>query len=179
MVVGSEFAPEEDGKHVTALRKSLISKDETIRAKDNRQKVEKMDVAQDLCKPPNAQMRRVGEDIPPRLLGYFPFSEFRLNKAVPILEQELNRRGIKFHGYLNVTAKLDLLKAHEKNRYEQMVNQELGKRGMSCCDSVNLDLNKKLKLLQQDACDNNETLSSIYRVTRPSFGNAFLGINVN
>ena len=167
-VARTEFSPEEFGKNVSAVRESLVSKTETIRAIENHRKVEKMDEAQDLEKPPNAQMRKVAEDIPPRLLGYFPFSEFRINEAVPRLERELNKRGVEFKAGMNVTAKLELLKKDENKRYEAMVSEELGKRGMST-DGSNLDLNKKLKLLQQDACDNDEILDSIFGIDTTKF----------
>ena len=47
-------------------------------------------------KPPNYRQRKQGEDLPPRLLGYFPYKPMGLRANVTELEKELEAREISF-----------------------------------------------------------------------------------
>jgi hypothetical protein len=78
----------------------------------------------------NVAMNKRGEDIPPRLLGYFPYKHLWKRVNVNELKKELDCRGVE-----NWTTKdgptkgLKILKAVEKKRFEETVEKALTDRG--------------------------------------------------
>jgi hypothetical protein len=50
----------------------------------------------DEIKPPNARQRKQGEDLLPRLLGYFPYKPMGLKANKTKLEKELEAREFSF-----------------------------------------------------------------------------------
>jgi hypothetical protein len=75
----------------------------------------------DKNKPPNYRQRKQGEDLPPRLLGYFPYKPMGLKANVTELEKELEAREIYFDRKLTVTRKVKILKEDEPRRLERQV----------------------------------------------------------
>ncbi len=60
-------------KRSKSIFKTLNSKEENLREKTGKEKSQKMMAGIDEIKPLNARQRKQGEDLPPRLLGYFPY----------------------------------------------------------------------------------------------------------
>jgi hypothetical protein len=84
----------------------------------------------DAIKPPNARQRKQeGEDLPPRLLGYFPYKPMGLKPNKTKLEKELEEQEISFDRQLTVSRKLKFLKENEPRRCdEEQVKAELRTR---------------------------------------------------
>jgi hypothetical protein len=68
----------------------------------------------------NVDMNKRGEDIPPRLLGYFPYNHLRKRVNVDELKKELDCRGVKNWTIKDGPTKgLKILKTMEKKRFEE------------------------------------------------------------
>jgi hypothetical protein len=65
-------------KHSKSIYETLTSKEENMCEKIGKAKSTKMMAGIDANKPPNARQRKQGEDLPPRLLGYFPYKPMGL-----------------------------------------------------------------------------------------------------
>ena len=115
----------------------------------------------DANKPPNARQRKQGEDLPPRLLGYFPYKPMGLKANKNELEKELEQREISFNRQLTVTRKLKILKESEPRRLEEQVEAELRTRGY---ELTGLKLPAKIQLLRQDMEEKEEHAGGEYDV---------------
>jgi hypothetical protein len=89
----------------------------------------------------------LGEDLPPRLLGYFPYKPMGLKANKTELEIELEAQDIPFDCQLTVTQKSKLRKANEPRRFEEQVEVKLRTRGY---EWTGLKLPAKIQLLKQD-----------------------------
>ncbi len=83
-------------KRSKSIFKTLISKEENLRKKTGKEKSQKMMARIDEIKPPNARQRKQGKDLPPRLLGYFPYRPMGLKANMTELEKELEAQEISF-----------------------------------------------------------------------------------
>jgi hypothetical protein len=101
----------------------------------------------DETKPPNYWQRKQGEDLPPSLLGYFPYKPMGLKANMIGLEQELKAREISFNRKLTVTRKVKILKEDTPGRLERQVEVKLRTRGYKW---TGLKLPAKIQLLKQD-----------------------------
>jgi hypothetical protein len=60
-------------KHFESIYKSLTSKEDNLREKTGKEKSNKLMARIGETKPPNYWQRKQGKDLPPRLLGHFPY----------------------------------------------------------------------------------------------------------
>ena len=112
-------------------------------------------------KQANARQRKRGEDMPPRLLGYFPYVPVGRTINTSELEKELRTRNVAFELTSKVTKKCDLLKKDEARRKEEQVDADLTARGYQF---HSLKLAAKLQLLRQDIMEKEETTDGEYEV---------------
>ena len=116
----------------------------------------------------NVAMNKRGEDIPPRLLGYFPYNHLRKRVNVNELKKELDCRGVE-----NWTIKdgptegLKILKTVEKKRFEETVEKALTDRGKTL---VVLSITEKLTRLDDIMKTNEESTNGEFNV---DFGKFF------
>ena len=95
----------------------------------------------------NVAMNKRGEDIPPRLLGYFPYNHLRKQMNVNELSKELTYRSVEnWVPSDGPVAGLKLLKAAEKTRFENTVERALTEREKPF---VGLSLTEKLTRLKE------------------------------
>jgi hypothetical protein len=107
----------------------LTSKEENLRERTGKDKSKQLMARIDEAKPPNYQQRRKGKELPPRLLGYFPYRPIELKANVTELEKELKAREISFDSRLNVTRKAKILKENKPRCLERQVKDKLRTRG--------------------------------------------------
>jgi hypothetical protein len=112
-------------------------------------------------KQANARQRKRGEDMPPRLLGYFPYVPVGRTINMSELDKELQTRNVAFELTLKVTKKCDLLKKDEARRKEEQVDADLTDRGYQF---HGLKLAAKLQLIRQDIMEKVETTNGEYEV---------------
>jgi hypothetical protein len=148
-------------KRSKSIYESLISKEENLREKIGKDKSEQLMARIDETKPPNYRQRKQGEDLPPRLLGYFPYKQMGLKANVTELEKELEAREISFDRRLTVTQKVKLLKQNEPRRFEGQVEVELRTRGY---EWTGLKLASKIQLLKQDMQEKEEHAGGEYDI---------------
>jgi hypothetical protein len=110
-------------------------------------------------KQPNAHQRKCGKDMPPHLLGYFPYMPFGRSANIGELEKELNKCNITCDLTLKVTKKCDLWKKNEVQRFEEQVDANLTSRGYVF---VGLKFPAKLQLLRQDIMEKEESTNGEY-----------------
>jgi hypothetical protein len=146
---------------------ALTSKEENLREKISKAKSRKMMAHIDENKPSNARQRKQGEDLPPRLLGYFPYQPMGRKANMSELEKELEAREISFDRRLTVTRKLKILKEKEPLRLEAQVEAELGTRGYQSL--AGLKLPAKIQLLRQDMEEKEEHAGGEYDVDITKF----------
>jgi hypothetical protein len=104
---------------------------------------------------------------PPRLLGYFLYSQLGLKANVTHLERELEARKVEFDRKLGVRKKLEVLKRSEQCRYEAAVDEDLRRRGYA--SHPDLKLPAKIKLIRQDAKEKDEHVGGEYNVDISKF----------
>jgi hypothetical protein len=75
----------------------LISKTLNLKEKGETEKVSKMMSTYDNKKTPNAQKKVTSEDMPPGLLGYFPYRSLGIKKNKPELMKELGFRNLEYN----------------------------------------------------------------------------------
>lgn len=103
-----------------------------------------------------------GEDIPPRLLGYHPYSMIERNVVRNELMNELETRGVEFERQgFGVKKGVKLLKPTEKIRYEKAAEQELESRKQPF---EGLSLKEKLERLKAYLVKEEEYCSSEWDV---------------
>jgi hypothetical protein len=116
----------------------------------------------------NVAMNKRGEDIPPRLLGYFPYHHLRKRVNVNELKEELDCRGVKNWTIKDGPTKgLKISKTVEKKRFEETVEKELTDRGKTF---VGLSITKKLTRLDDIMKRNEESTNGEFNV---DFGKFF------
>jgi hypothetical protein len=145
----------------------LKSKDDNLREKSGKAKAQKMMERIDEIQPSNARQRQRGEDLPPRLLGYFLYRRMALKANVTQLETELEAREVLFDRKLGVTKKLDILKLSEQRRFEEVADADLRRRGYQC--HPDLKLPAKIQLIKQDAKEKEEHAGGEYDVDITKF----------
>jgi hypothetical protein len=85
--VARQLGPEKFSKQLKSIYESLTSKEENLREKTGKEKLTKLIARINETKPPNCRQRKQGEDLPPRLLGYFPYKPMGLKANVTKLER--------------------------------------------------------------------------------------------
>jgi hypothetical protein len=159
--VAIHLGPDDFLKRSKSIYETLLSKEENLREKTGKEKSSKMMSRIDEIKPPNARQRKQGEDLPPRLLGYFPYKPMGLKANMTELEKELDARQISFDRQLTVTRKLKILKENEPRRLEAQVEVELQTRGYQF---TSLKLSAKIQLLKQDMEEKEEHAGGEYDI---------------
>jgi hypothetical protein len=76
-------------KRSKSIYDSLTLKEENLREKIGKEKPTKLIARINENKPLNYRQRKQGEDLPPHLLGYFPYKPMGLKANVTKLEREL------------------------------------------------------------------------------------------
>jgi hypothetical protein len=112
-------------------------------------------------KQASARQRKRGKDMPPRLLGYFPYVPVGRTINMSELDKELRTRNVAFELTLKVTKKCDLLKQDKARRKEEQVYADLTARGYKF---NGLKLAAKLQLIRQDIMEKEETTNDEYEV---------------
>jgi hypothetical protein len=101
-------------KKLLHIKTQLTSMEEDLRGQQAKEKVIEMLSKVDNNKT-NVAMNKRGEDIPPRLLGYFPYNHLRKRVNVNELKKELDCRGVKNWTIADGPTKgLKILKTDEK-----------------------------------------------------------------
>jgi hypothetical protein len=80
-------------------------------------------------KPPNYRQRKRGEDLLPRLLGYFPYKPMGLKASVTELERELEAPEISFDRRLTVTGKQNYSKKTNRVAWRRKLKSNYGLAG--------------------------------------------------
>jgi hypothetical protein len=78
---------------------------------------------------PNVRQKKRGKDMPPRLLGYFPYVPFGRTINMSELDKELTTRNVTFELILKVKKRCKLLKKDEVRRLEEQVDTGLASHG--------------------------------------------------
>jgi hypothetical protein len=151
--VASRLGPEKFSKRSKSICESLTSKEENLRERTGKEKSKQLMAPINETKPPNYQQRKQGEDLPPRLLGYFPYRPIGLEANLTELEKELEAREISFGRRLTVTRKAKILKENELRRLERQVEVKLRTRGY---EWTGLKLPAMIQLLKQAREDKEE-----------------------
>jgi hypothetical protein len=108
----------------------LTLKEENLHEKAGKEKSKKMMARiNEINKPPNAWETKQDEDLPPCLLGYFPYKHMGLKANKTKLEKEVKALEISFDRRLTMTQKSKILKAKEPHRYKEQVEVKLQTRG--------------------------------------------------
>jgi hypothetical protein len=116
----------------------------------------------------NVAMNKRGEDIPPRLLGYFPYNHLGKRVNVNELQKELDCRGVENWTIKGGPTKgLKILKTVEKKRFEETVAKALTDRGKTF---VGLSITEKLTRLDDIIKTNEESTNGEFNV---DFGKFF------
>jgi hypothetical protein len=109
----------------------------------NDELIAKFDSDQELL----AKAKKTGVHRPPRVLGYYPIRPMGFKVSLTLLHLELDARGVSYDVSATVTKKRDLLKAHERKRYESEADAKLQELQQVSSDLNTLD--RKLKFLQK------------------------------
>jgi hypothetical protein len=148
--------------HIKAIGTCLKSKADNLLERSSDTKAGTMMAIFDKSdKQANARQRKRGKDMPPRLLGYFPYVPVGRTINMSELDKELRTRNVAFELTLKVTKKCDLLKKDEACRKEVQVDADLTARGYQF---HSLKLAAKLQLLRQDIMEKEETTNGEYEV---------------
>ena len=147
---------------IKAIGTCLKSKADNLLERSSNTKVETMMATFDKPnKQANARQKKRGEDMPPRLLGYFPYVPVGRTINMSELDKELQARNLAFELTLKVTRKCDLLKKDEARRQEEQVDADLTARGYQF---HGLKFPAKLQLLKQDITEKEETTKDEYDI---------------
>jgi hypothetical protein len=147
---------------IKAIGTCLKSKDNNLLERSSNTKVGTMMARFDKPdKQANTRQRKRGEDMPPRLLGYFPYVPVGRIINMSELDKELRTRNIAFKLTLKVTKKWDLLKTDEARWEEEQVDANLTARGYQF---HGLKLPAKLQLIRQDIMEKEETINGEYNI---------------
>jgi hypothetical protein len=91
--------------------------------------VSKMMSTYDNERAPNAHEKITGEDMPPRLLGYFPYRSLGVKKNKPELMKELGFRNLEYNEKEGVRNLQGILKEAEQSWLKKELASELLARG--------------------------------------------------
>ncbi len=161
------LGPEEFNRRRENIKTQLTSMEENLKAQQAKERVSKMLSKLDNDKTKVAMNKR-GEDIPPRLLGYFPYNHLRKRVNVNELKKELDCRGVENWTIKDGPTKgLKILKTIEKKRFEETVEKALTDRGKTF---VGLSITEKLTRLDDIMKTNEESTNGEFNV---DFGKFF------
>jgi hypothetical protein len=160
------LGPIEFAKRQASITKALLSKSSNLKEKDGTEKVSKMMSSYDNERAPNAQEKIRGEDIPPRLLGYFPYRALGMKANRQELLKELTYRNLEYDHKLGVRLLQGILKAAEQTRLEKELASELLARGYQ---SEGMKISSKIVLLRQDCAEKSESTGGKYSVNFSKF----------
>jgi hypothetical protein len=161
LAVARHLRPKNWLKRSKSIYESLTSKEENLREKTGKEKSKKLMARINKTKPPNYWQRKQGKDLPPRLLGYFPYKPMGLKANVTKLEKELEAREISFDRKLTVTRKVKILKKGKPRLLEQQVEVKLRTPGHKW---TGLKLPAKIHLLKQDMEEKKEHAGGEYDI---------------
>jgi hypothetical protein len=164
--VGQALGPIEFAKCQSLITKALLSKTSNLKEKEGTEKVSKMMTTCDNEKAPNAQEKITGEDIPPRLLGYFPYRGLGTKNNRPELVKELRYRNLEYDDKQGVRILQGILKVAEQLRLERELACELLARGYQ---SDGMNLSSKIVLLRHDCAEKNESTGGKYSIDFSKF----------
>jgi hypothetical protein len=160
--VARHLGPKKFLKRSKSICKSLTLKEENnLREKTGKEKSKQLMERIDETKPPNSRQRKQGEDLPPRLLGNFPFRAIGLKANVIELGKELEAREISFDRKITVTRKAKLLNNTNRVAWRGKFEVELRTRGY---EWTGLKLPAKIQLLKQDMEDKEEHAGGEYDI---------------
>jgi hypothetical protein len=146
----------------------LTSMEENLKAQQAKERVSEMLSKLDNNKTNVAMDKRGREDIPPQLLGYFPYNHLGKRVNVNELKKELDCRGVENWTIKDGPTKgLKILKTIEKKRFEETVEKALTDRGKTF---VGLSITEKLTRLDGIMKTNEESKNGEFNV---DFGKFF------
>jgi hypothetical protein len=140
-------------KRQQAILKALLSKTSNLKEKEGTEKVSNMMSTYDNKKAPNAHENITGEDMPRRLLGYFPYRSLGIKKNKPELMKELGFRNLKYDKKEGVRNLQGILKKTEQAWLKKELDLELLARGFQ---SDGLKIPSMLVLLRQNCMETSE-----------------------
>jgi hypothetical protein len=141
--------------------------EDNLKAQQAKERVSKMLSKLDNDKTKVAMNKR-GEDIPPRLLGYFPYNHLWKRVNVNELKKELGCLGVENWTITDGPTKgLKILKTVEKKRFEETVEKALPDQGKTF---VGLSITEKLTRLDDIMKTNEESTNGEFNV---DFGKFF------
>ena len=138
----------------------------TLKEKEGTEKVSKMMSTYDTNRTPNAQERITGEDIPPRLLGYFPYRSLCCKKNKPELMKELGFRNLEYDDKEGVRNLQGILKEAEQSRLKKELASELLARGFQ---SDGIKIPSMIVLLKHDCVEKSESTGGKYSIDFSKF----------
>jgi hypothetical protein len=155
------LGPEEFNRRRENIKTQLTSMEENLKAQQAKERVSEMLSKLDNDKT-NVVMNKRGEDIPPRLLGYFLYNYLRKRINVNELKKELDCRGVENWTIKDGPTKgLKILKTVEKKRFEEIVEKALTDRGKTF---VGLSITEKLTRLDDIMKTNEENTNGEFNV---------------
>jgi hypothetical protein len=160
------LGPIEFAKRQKSIRKALLSKTSNLKEIEGTEKVNKMMTTYDREKAPNAHEKITGEDIPPRLLGYFPYRALGKNSNKPELFKELDFRNLEYDNKQGVRNLQGILKEAEQSRLKTELASELLVRGYA---SDGMKIPSMIVLLKQDCTEKSESTGGKYSVDFTKF----------
>jgi hypothetical protein len=148
------------------IKTPLTSMEENLEAQQAKERVSEMLSKLDNNKT-NVAMNKRGEDIPPRLLGYFPYNHLWKRINVNELKKELDCRGVENWTIKDEPTKgLKILKTVEKKRFEETVEKALTDQGKTF---VGLSITEKLTRLDNIMKTNEESTNNEFNVDFSKF----------
>ncbi len=164
--VGRALGPIEFAKRQQAILKALLSKTLNLKEKEGTEKVSKMMSTYDTNRTPNAQERITGKDIPPRLLGYFPYRSLCCIKNKPKLMKELGFRNLEYDDMEGVRNLQGILKEAERSRLKKELASELLARGFQ---SDGMKIPSMIVLLKHHCVEKSELTGGTYSIDFSKF----------
>jgi hypothetical protein len=167
-VIATNLGVQAYNTRMNAIATSLKSKAENLLERSIDLKVRMMMASFDMPgKQANARQRKRGEDMPPRLLGYFPYVPVGRTINIGELKKELRTRNVTFEPTFKITKKCELLKKDEFRRCEEAVKADLTSRGY---EFQGLKMTAKLQLVRQDIAEKEDSTNGEYEIdTAKSF----------
>jgi hypothetical protein len=129
-VIATKLGAQAYNTRIKAIGTCPKSKADNLLERSSNTKVGTMMVTFDKPdKQANARQKKGGEDMPPRLLGYFPYVPLGTTINMSALDKELRTRNVAFKLTLKVTKKCDLLKKDQARWKEEQVCANLTAQG--------------------------------------------------
>jgi hypothetical protein len=164
--VAQELGANEYLKRQNEITEALLSKTSNLKEKDETKQVTKMMKSYDKQKTPNALEKITGEDIPPRLLGYFPYKAMGMKTNQPELKKELDFRNLHYDNKQRVRSLQGLLKEAEESRLKEELASDLRDRGLP---SEGMQISAMIVLLKHDYADKSESTGGKYSIDFTKF----------